>query len=155
MGIKAELTAGDIIRFWSHVDTSAGQFGCWPWTAALSGNGAKRGNGYGQFSVSSRLIRSTHIAWFLTHGVWPEHHMLHDCDNPPCVNANHLHDGDDFLNTQERIERHGHRFSEKLRCPQGHLYSGSNLYVSARGDRQCRTCMRAANRRYKDKQKGG
>ena len=30
----------------------------------------------------------------------------------------------------------------KTHCPQGHEYAGTNLYISPRGSRICRTCMR-------------
>lgn len=35
----------------------------------------------------------------------------------------------------------------KASCPAGHPYSGDNLYVSPRGNQQCRTCRREACRR--------
>lgn len=40
----------------------------------------------------------------------------------------------------------------KTHCPQGHPYSGDNLYVSRSGDRQCRSCLatKAAHWRAKN-----
>ena len=31
--------------------------------------------------------------------------ILHSCDDPGCVDPDHLHPGDDLLNTIEKIER--------------------------------------------------
>lgn len=148
-----ELSPDDIARFWSRVDTSAGLNECWPWTGALSGQGAKLGRGYGQMSVRGRLVRCTHIALWLTHGITVERgqSVLHSCDHPPCVNSRHLSVGDDSRNQRESVERGFHGGTRKIMCPQGHLYRGENLYVAPRGDRQCRTCMRAAKKRWRAK----
>ena len=34
-------------------------------------------------------------------------------------------------------------------CPQGHEYSGGNLYVTPSGRRSCKECNRAAKRKYR------
>lgn len=36
----------------------------------------------------------------------------------------------------------------KTHCPQGHPYSGENLYIASGGRRVCRTCQRHHGRRY-------
>jgi len=37
----------------------------------------------------------------------------------------------------------------KTHCPQGHAFQGSNLYVTRKGERSCRTCQRERPRRLK------
>lgn len=52
--------------------------------------------GYGQIREGrrgSRVRKATHVSWFLKYGVWPADNLLHRCDNPPCVNPDHLLEG--------------------------------------------------------------
>lgn len=37
----------------------------------------------------------------------------------------------------------------KTVCPQGHPYSGDNLYITPTGERSCKECNREAKRRYR------
>src|SRR5947207_10170629 len=74
-------------RFWSKVDRSGD---CWIWTGSNH-------RGYGRVRVGSRrdgtraLVLATHVAWELTSGAIPDGiHLLHHCDNPPCVRPDHL-----------------------------------------------------------------
>src|SRR5690606_32882164 len=50
-------------------------------------------------------------------------------------------------NAWDKVRNGRHHNQRKTHCPQGHPYSGSNLYVSRRGDgstfRTCRACQRA------------
>lgn len=92
-------------RFWSKVDKTTSKKGCWLWT------GAKTFSGYGKISFQSESRTATHVVWFLTYGIFPTLDILHDCDNPPCVNPAHLHEGTHAQNMQEGFERN--------RFPQG------------------------------------
>lgn len=73
-------------RFWPKVDQSGGLWACWPWTGALGSNG------YGRFNRGNRrIVSATRLMWELTNGPIPDDlHVLHTCDNPPCVNPAHL-----------------------------------------------------------------
>lgn len=87
----------DIVeRFWSHVDKSGGPDACWPWTAA------RLKAGYGIFQAEK--TRTSHrFAWEATNGpILDGLHVLHKCDNPPCVNPVHLFLGDNKANMRDR-----------------------------------------------------
>lgn len=82
-------------RFWSKVIKSEG---CWKWT------GAAHPHGYGVMGglcIGRKIIRATHVSWLIHKGVLPTHGMCHTCDNPNCVNPEHLFDGDQKANFED------------------------------------------------------
>jgi hypothetical protein len=69
---------------------------CWEWT------GSTDANGYGRLNVEGRPILAHRISWQLhRHGITPEQHVLHRCDNPRCVRPEHLFLGDQAANNAD------------------------------------------------------
>ncbi len=68
----------------------------------------------------------------------------HRCDNPTCVNPDHLEPGTHAENMGDMVERGRSRgwHGEKTHCKNGHPFSGENLYLSPKGTRGCRQCKR-------------
>jgi hypothetical protein len=84
-------------RFWSFVDRSGE---CWIWTGWCDKDG------YGGFRWHDGQERAHRVSWEIAHGPIPEGHLiLHRCDNPPCVNPDHLYDGTQQDNMTEKSDK--------------------------------------------------
>ena len=83
------LTKKIVDRFWSKVlwgnNGDAHPMGCWEWQRN------RDRAGYGRFTVGNAERAAHRIAYKIYYGEDPgEGHVLHCCDNPPCVNPLHL-----------------------------------------------------------------
>jgi hypothetical protein len=73
--------------------------------------------------------------------------VRHDCDNPLCVNPEHLRTGTDRDNAQDRDSRGRNGYASRTRCRNDHPYDEGNTYWLS-GRRYCRACNREAVLRY-------
>lgn len=117
--------------------------GCWEW------QGRKNNHGYGCLSVDGFDIYAHRHFYALKNGPIPAGlYACHTCDNPGCVNPDHIFLGTPKDNMADaaakgRIQRAS---ADKTHCPYGHPYSGANLKVDKRGWRSCRECSKARKR---------
>lgn len=122
-------------EFWSKVDVKS-EDECWKYL------GSKLPNGYGQFWFEEirQPITAHRVAYELMIGKIPEGYQIdHLCRNRLCVNPKHL----EAVTCQTNLLRgntDAAKNASQTHCPQGHSYSGKNLYISPRGERICRIC---------------
>jgi hypothetical protein len=70
------------VRFWARVRKDER---CWEWTGSTA-------HGYGNINVGNKKYDLAHrVSWKLSRGLIPAGlFVLHSCDNPLCVNPDHL-----------------------------------------------------------------
>lgn len=113
-------------NFWSRVDKSGI---CWIWT------GAKVGMGYGKVGFEGKTQRAHRVAWKLTFDTIPNGVCVcHKCDNPPCVNPDHLFLGTYADNNADMRAKGRARCSTHPRPSGDAHYSRTNPEKLARGE---------------------
>ncbi len=108
-------------KFWEKVDMKT-KNECWLWMGAISAN-------YGQFKgmIGGKIKQTSaqRFSWELTNGVIPINmHVLHHCDNPICVNPQHLFLGTVLDNMRDKINK------GRMIMPKGDNHYNSKLSYS-------------------------
>ena len=84
-------------QFWPHVKKTDG---CWIWMAG------KTSAGYGTMCRHKKRLYAHRISYELHCGKIPKgKHVLHKCDNPSCVNPEHLFLGNPLINAHDKIRK--------------------------------------------------
>lgn len=102
-----ELNEKDIQRFWSLVDKSDDQDGCWEW----QGNVTRYGYGITRVPRGPKTYWRAHrLSYLLSYGVDPAALCVcHACDNRLCVRPEHLWLGTLADNTRDMFQKKRHR----------------------------------------------
>lgn len=78
--------------------------GCWNWVkASFKG-------GYGRISISGKICAAHRVSYTLSHGeIGEDLCVLHKCDNPRCINPDHLFVGTQMENMLDKCKKGRHR----------------------------------------------
>lgn len=122
--------------------------GCWLWLGKVDRSG------YGEVSVGSHLRRAHRVSYEAFAGPIPAGKMvLHRCDQPSCVNPDHLYVGTAKENMRDCVDRGRHGLASRTHCKNGHELTPENvsLYVDKRGwrVRRCKACRLAHVKAWK------
>lgn len=103
-----EKTIKKIKRF-SYINQKTG---CWEWQKY------KNKLGYGYISYRGTQLKAHRTSWIVFKGPIPDGMcVLHKCDNPKCINPDHLFLGTQFENIKDMLSknRHGHGVNEGMK----------------------------------------
>lgn len=125
-------------RFWSMVNKDGPmceRLGskCWLWAGAKS-------KGYGHIYIGGRVVLAPRVSYILENGNIPdETFILHGCDNPPCINPDHLEVGSQHKNMQDWQDRHPHPMPKNCTRKGLHLSdeTKTKLSILAKGNKWC------------------
>jgi hypothetical protein len=115
---------------------------CWLFIGCLNKQG------YGEFSFRGRARGAHRVSYQLFKGeIPPGLYVMHQCDNPPCVNPDHLSVGTSGENARDAV-RKGRLFipprEHKTHCASGHEFTAETTGYY-RGARFCLICRTRRN----------
>lgn len=128
------------MEFWSR--TLRAPSGCIEWQGPLDRKG------YGRISNGKLAHR---YAYMTEKGDPRGLCVCHSCDNPKCVNPDHLWLGTQKDNLRDMYSKARGRGQSMTHCIHGHEFSPENTYLrpGSQGARQCRKCNSEAVKRMK------
>ena len=125
-------------RFWSFVDKTENEQGCWLWKGSLV-------HGYGHFTIGYKMIRAQRFAYELLVGPVPDGLILdHLCRVTNCIRPDHL----EPVTNRENVRR-GKCGILKTHCVRGHPLKGINLRLTIKDSNERRICKQCTKDRAK------
>lgn len=143
-------------RFWAKVDVPRDPEACWDWTGAVGAGG------YGNYVVDGRreapVYANAHrVSWEDANGPVPDGLVLdHRCRRRLCVRPSHLEPVTQATNvargrSAETLRGRAADNAARTACIRGHPFAGDNLVITKAGRRECRTCRRLRDAKYRDR----
>lgn len=121
--------------FWDKVERN-------PLTDCLEWTGRMGRDGYGKLKIKGKEKRAHRVAYQIGYGLDPkELFVCHKCDNPKCVNPQHLFLGTHTDNMQDML-RKGRHTNQKTHCKYGHSLEDAKVYFNKKTNNQMRQCKK-------------
>jgi len=128
------------------VDQSSG---CWNWTGTISPGG------YGVASWNYKTRRAHRLSWESFCSAIPDGlFVCHKCDNPRCVNPDHLFLGTAQDNANDCVAKGRRPSVLAASCKRGHPFVPGSYYVTVRRGHTRRSCKACERIKYHAKRAG-
>ena len=121
---------------------------CWIWT------GSRNSKGYGLFQANKQRFVASRFAYQSWIGEIPEGLLVcHKCDNPPCVNPDHLFVDTAHGNSMDMFakDRQGKSSRPQTHCRRGHEFAVLGVKTQMKKGKVNRTCHECAKIRDKSR----
>lgn len=141
------------IELMERIGWTVTETGCWEW------NGARNDSGYGVLNHTKQGFNNTRVHRVSISeygGIDPDNWVVrHKCDNPPCMNPDHLELGTQADNSADMMSRGRHHSQSQTYCPNGHdrTLPGATKMVTKHGRKTkiCVLCDRERKRKWHEK----
>ena len=106
--------------------------------------------GYGRFSYKGKEWTAHRFSYSYFVGEIGDFHVLHACDNPPCVLPAHLWLGTNKDNMLDKQKKGRGRREPTSHCINGHERNETNMRIDKFGNRHCRPCQKISQQKHRN-----
>jgi hypothetical protein len=125
---------------------------CYEWQGNFNASGYGQMKYFGKNVLAHRVLMEIFLGRRLPKNILVCHH----CDNPACINLEHLFLGTHKDNALDMVAKGRGNSQKKTHCPLGHEYTKENTYIlnaSSGKERRCKTCLARKEREKRAKKK--